>query len=445
MKKIKDEDSIKIQIDGDDTIQVSSLKSLTSKMKHILNYLHNYTLSNIISFLDWPTVAYMIGLIILGLIMVFSSTMYLGQTISGSGPLQSTFTQSISIVIGLFMFMVVFLIPTSWYKNPTYIIFANVVIILLLLLTRIIGLTVGGARSWLSIGGMSIQPSELSKIVAIITWIWISDYSHREFRLSRELFHNFPSRTHFIVGASIITFLLIALQPDYGMLIIIISAISLMWLVDHASQRTNMKVYAGLIILFGVFRVVASNFADRLIQTNIHFFERIGIFMNPFIDQANTGYQSINAYVAFSRGGLFGVGIGQGVMKRGQIPAIHNDFILANIAEEIGFVGVTLLIMVYLLLFFRLFKWSAKAFSPFRARMIMGLTIILMIQTFVNIGGVIGLIPMTGVTLPFVSAGGSSMIITLMTFAIILKMIYEEKMLSQEADIDKRREYIGNH
>lgn len=407
----------------------SSPNDLSHGLSQFKDYFNNYSFSNILLYIDWPTVAMLIGLIIFGLFMVFSSTMYLGKIQAGSGPLQATFTQSISIVIGFFLCIVVFLIPTSWYKNPKYILFANLLVISLLLLTRIIGITSGGARSWLSLGPMSIQPSEFSKIVAVITWIWIADYSHREFRISRELFYNFPSMQQFIVASSILSLILIALQPDFGMLIIITLAISLMWLIDHASKQTNMKVYAALIVLFGVLRVAASNFSEQLLQTNIHFFERIGIFMNPFIDQTNTGYQSVNAYVAFSRGGLFGVGIGQGLMKRGQIPAIHNDFILANIGEEIGFIGVLLLLLTYFCLFFRLLKWSAICQNPFRSRMITGLTIIIMIQTLVNIGGVMGLIPMTGVTLPLISAGGSSMIITIVTFAIILKMIYEEQML----------------
>lgn len=395
--------------------------------QEVKDYFQQFRWSNLMKHIDLPTIAIVIGLIIFGLIMVFSASMYIALKNAGSGPLQVTYTQSVSIVLGFILFVVIFLIPTNFYREPNIILIVNIIMVLLLLATRFFGLEEGGAKSWLRIGGFSLQASELAKIVTVVTWIWISDYSNREFRLSKELFKNGISRRMMIIALSLLSLLLIALQPDYGMFFIIIGSICLIWLIDNASQRINMGIYGFLIIGYGLFRALASQFSEALISTEYHFFERIGIFINPFIDPANKGYQSINGYVAFSRGGFFGVGLGQGLMKRGQIPAINNDFIIANIAEEIGFVGVMLLMTVYFILFFRLLKWSAKCLNPYRSRMILGLTTILMIQTFVNVGGVMGIIPMTGVTLPLISAGGSSMIITLMTLAIILKMIFEDQ------------------
>ncbi|MGY4105679.1 FtsW/RodA/SpoVE family cell cycle protein [Ignavigranum ruoffiae] len=372
---------------------------------------------------DWPIFFFMATLIIFGLVMVFSSTMFLPINGGPADPFSALWRQIAAVMAGLLLGVIAFVTPSRYYRNPVILLLAMTVIILLLLYTRFFGQEAFGAKSWIFLFGFSFQPSELTKVFAMLSIAWLSEYTSREVRLTQEAFRKFPI-PNLLVVSLIITLALIFLQPDLGMLLIIALSLGFFWLIQKEKQGRNLIAYVACIVLFGVFYAFSSYFSTYLIQSGTHFLERLGIFVNPFADPSGVGYQLVNGYTAMSKGSWLGQGLGQGTMKYGQIPAINNDFILVNIIEELGFIGGIILLMIFLMFFMRLFRKAALMVDPYRSKVITGLALVLVIQTATNIGGVLGIIPLTGVTLPFISSGGSSIIISMVGVFLILKMIY---------------------
>lgn len=376
---------------------------------------------------DWKIFILVMILIGFGLVMVFSSTMYLPVNGGPAQPLDFIFKQMVAVVVGLVLSVIIFVIPIKYFQQVHFLLMAMVLIILLLIYTRLFGQEAFGAQSWIYLFGLSFQPSELSKIFAILSMAWLLEYTDREVRLTREEFRNKPIPT-LLLGSILMTLFLIIIQPDMGMFIILVLTLLIQNAVHKWDKEGNFFVYGGFVFLFALLLIFSNLFSSQLIHSGNHMLERIGIFVNPFEDPAGIGYQLVNGYAAISKGGWFGQGLGQGSMKYGQIPAIHNDFIIANIAEELGLLGVISLFVIFLLLFVLIFRRAVLMNNSFRSTVITGLGLVLAVQTAINLGGVFGIIPLTGVTLPFISSGGSSMIICITCVAFILKFIYQDNL-----------------
>lgn len=373
-------------------------------------------------YIDKAIVYIVLAIIVFGLINLFSATMY----VKDINPVRELIKQIASIILGTLLGVAVFAMPTKYIKNINLLIMSNGFILLLLVYTFVKGTVSGGARSWIYPLGISFQPSELFKIMSIITMSWLIEHVNREFILSKESVQK-NRKFWILLGIMIANLTLILMQPDFGMFTIIVASVGLLWCMHKLSLFWNSLVYGLIILGVVVLPVFVSPYAETLIQSGNHILERIGIFMNPFIDQSGVGYQIVSGYIALSRGGWKGVGLGNGMMKRGMLPAVENDFIIANIIEENGLLTLIILLLTYWTLYFIIFKRAAECRDDFRSRVISGMGMILFIQTMVNISGVLGMIPMTGVTLPLISAGGTSITITLLCISIILKMIHEEK------------------
>lgn len=397
------------------------------------NFIRDYWLHFKDNF-DWPTFFLMWTLIIFGLVMVFSSTMYLPVNGGPADPFSALWRQVTAVIAGTILGGLAFAIPNRYYRNPVILLAAMTMIIILLIYTRFFGQEAFGAKSWIFIFGFSFQPSELNKVFAMLSLAWLSEYTSRELRLTQEAFRKWPIPNLLAVSLFVSLFMIL-IQPDLGMLLILALSLFFFWMVQKEGQRWNLIAYFAFIILFGVFYVFSSYFSTYLIQSGRHFLERLGIFVNPFADPSGVGYQLVNGYTAMSKGGWFGQGLGQGTMKYGQIPAINNDFILVNIIEELGLIGGIILLLIFLMLFMRVFRKAAQMSDPYRSKVITGLALVLVIQTAINLGGVLGIIPLTGVTLPFISSGGSSIIISMVAVFLILKMIYlDNKEQGQEIE-----------
>lgn len=376
---------------------------------------------------DWKIFFLVMILIVFGLVMVFSSTMYLPVNGGPAQPLDFILKQAAAVAIGFILSIIIFIIPIKYFHQVHILLMAMFLIILLLLYTQFFGQTAYGAQSWIIFFGLSFQPSELSKIFAIVSMAWLLEYTDREVRLTREEFKNKPIPS-LLIGSIILTLFLIMAQPDMGMFIILLLTLLIQNAIHKWNKGYNYLLYAGFALAFALLLMFSNLFSNQLIHSGNHILERIGIFVNPFEDPSGVGYQLVNGYAAISKGGWFGQGIGQGTMKYGQIPAIHNDFIVANVAEELGLFGVASLFLVFLLLFVLIFYRAVTMINPFRSTVITGLGLVLLVQTFINLGGVFGIIPLTGVTLPFISSGGSSMIICIICMAFILKFIYQDNL-----------------
>lgn len=358
-------------------------------------------------------------LVAVGLIMVFSSSMYIvnGESGMSSDPMGELIKQGLAVFLGSGLALIAFILPKAVYREINLVLLANGFLLVLLILTLLIGITSGGSTSWLPIFSFSLQPSEFFKIVFVISFAWILTYQHREVNLSKDQDTN--RKLTVLVCMLIAAIAIIAAQPDWGMVIIILAVAIVMFLIDRATWRQMALILSAVFIAMALVRSVA-----HLIPESLHgmhyILDRIAAFGNPFYSPDEYGYQIINGFVAFSRGGWLGVGLGQGMMKRdNNLPAINTDYIIANIAEELGFVGVFLVLGVLFLLICRIYYLSSQVRYRQDRLVLVGLASMLLVQSFVNVGGALGLIPLTGVTLPFISMGGSSMVTSLLMMGLI--------------------------
>lgn len=377
----------------------------------INNNLHNF------SYIDWFIVGLVILITLIGLVAIYSATMYKNST-------DDLATQTASLFIGIALMAVLVYVPIQWIKSGLSMGFSNVIVLILLLYTNCFGEIVNGARSWITIF-ITFQPSELFKVTSILMIAWSSAYVNREEILSQR---KFPK---FVLLGTVLMFvsglLLIGSQPDFGMAVIIGGSIFITFSLLHASPKRNLTLFATLILVYGLFYFWASNNSEWLINQNFHVFSRIAVFTNPFNFSQEEGYQLIEGFKAIQAGGLFGVGLGNGQAKYGSLPAIETDFIIANIAEESGFVGILIVLGLLFTLILFLYQRAAKIRDLQERAIVVGVATMMLIQIGINIAGMLSFIPLTGVTLPFISYGGTSLIVSYIMIGLALRMIIESK------------------
>ena len=395
--------------------------------------------------MDW-WILLIVGLLsVYSLIMVYSSTQYLlenGATVPT--PLHYLSRQMFGIGLGLAVSAVAICLPYRLYIEPFWLFVANGLIAFLILLTRFIGVSGGGARSWLSFMGLNFQPGELAKIGLILLMGILCVKSRREVLLTKERwFANMDYESVISIGLMLLDLVLIFAQPDMGMFMIISATlllVALALIMNSKTQKVVLLILAGLGI--GLITWIYTN-ADKLATSDHYQLRRFGSFVNPFKYAKAAGYQLVNAYIAISRGGLFGRGIGHSLTKQEGLPAGHTDYILAVIGEESGLVGLVVVVLLLSALIFLCFRWAAKSQDTFRRAVFTGVGCLLLVQSSLNIGGVSGLVPLTGVTLPFVSYGGTSMVLTMMLVGVLQVMIIEEKRVLEAQVSPVKEDYHG--
>jgi cell division protein FtsW (lipid II flippase) len=321
------------------------------------------------------------------------------------------------LMVGLGLFAVIILLLRNYRKLDDYIYLLGIIGVLLLLFTITFGQEINGARLWIRFGGMSIQPGEFAKVLIII---FLAGYlnSKREL-LSITTWHflgiPMPSLKHLMPLITMwgLSFVLLLMMNDLGTSLLFFGTFLAMLYI--ATGRPAYPVLGG--VLFAGGAVFA-----YIVKFTVH--TRVDIWLNPWSDASGAGYQIVQSIFAISDGGLFGAGLGKGYLlfQSGEpiIPALHTDFIFSAIAEELGLAGATALIILYLLLFYRGFKVAAASDDGFSKLLAAGISAALALQTFVIIGGVMKLIPLTGITLPFVSYGGSSIVANFAALALLL-------------------------
>ncbi|WP_124058079.1 FtsW/RodA/SpoVE family cell cycle protein [Vaginisenegalia massiliensis] len=375
--------------------------------------------------LDRVILVLVLILILIGFAMVFSATMYLDESGTGiTNPYAYFIKQFGAFIMGIFGFSAIIMMPYDFFAKLKPLLFFGIGVAVLLFLTYLKGAIGGGAKSWLLLGPISFQPSELSKIGLTLLIAWLSVNTEREHILSAKGFR--VKDFHLSVAVILITVLLIFIQPDFGMLIIISLTNLISFVVNHYNKRINQIFWIASLAIITFLYWFIRTYGHQFIGINFRI-DRFISFINPFDYARNEGYQLINGYLAFSRGGWFGRGLGQSITKQGFLPAGHTDFILAVIAEELGFVGVSVVVLLFFALFFYLYRWASACQDSYRRHALTGLTTLLLIQAMINMGGATGLVPLTGVTLPFISYGGSSLLISILMIGIIQRLIIAEK------------------
>ncbi len=336
-----------------------------------------------------------------GLLMIYSSS-NIWANYRFNNPYKYLVNQSIFLLIGYFLICFVIKIPYQLYKKYSNKILFICLILLILVLIPGIGTIRNGSRSWFGIGPFGIQPSEFTKLGLII---FTSKY------LANNKIKDIKTSVLPILIVVILIFGLIMLQPDFGTGVIIV--ISIIFLLFVSGVNMNFFIKMGILGLIGI--VVLVIIAPYRMA-------RITSFLNPWSDPLGSGFQIIQSLYAIGPGGLLGMGLGNSIQKHFYLPEPQTDFIFSIISEELGFAGVIIVASLFITIIYRGLKISINQEDKFSKYLAFGITFSIAFQTILNLMVVVGLIPVTGVTLPFLSYGGSSLLISMIEIGILLNI-----------------------
>lgn len=312
--------------------------------------------------------------------------------------------QGLFLIVGYILLFVVSKIPYSLYKDKANIIFIICSILLVLVLIPGIGTVRNGSRSWFGIGSFGIQPSEFTKLGLII---FTSKYLANNNRIVKDI----KSGVLPILSVILFIFFLIMLEPDFGTGVVIVMTIIVLLFVSGVKMDFFVKI--GILGLIGI---------AALVIIAPYRMQRIVSFLNPWSDPLGSGFQIIQSLYAIGPGGLLGLGFGNSVQKHFYLPEPQTDFIFSIISEEFGFMGVLIVSLLFMTIIYIGFKIAMKVEDLFGKYLAFGITFGLAFQAMLNLMVVTNLIPVTGVTLPFLSYGGSSLLITMCSMGILLNI-----------------------
>lgn len=352
--------------------------------------------------MDGVLVGALITLIAFGVVMVYSASAVFAAQRYGNGQM-FLFRQAIYAFIGLSLMFFVAQIPYQRLRHVTY---PLLVCASMLLVAVNVGLgrSAGGASRWIHLGPINVQPSELAKL-ALVLWLAYS--------LSKKAEHIKTFSVGFLPHVLVAgLFMLLCLkQPDFGGAIIL--GLLTFVLLFAAGAKLGYILGAGLLALpIAYMLVVGSQYRMRRIQA----------FLAPFEHRYDAGYQIAESLMGFGAGGVSGVGIGDGKQKLFFLPEAHTDFISAIIGEELGFVGICAVIIAFLIMVWRGLRIAYRANDDYGMYLATGITFLIALQAFTNLAVAMGLLPTKGLTLPFVSYGGSSLVVSCIAAGILLSV-----------------------
>lgn len=353
-------------------------------------------------------------LLSLGLVMVYSASIAIAEAGRGTGGYAAHFLMrhGVYLLIGILVGLIAFQVPMPiWQKYSFYLLLFGVLLLVLVLIPGI-GREVNGSRRWLSLPVVSLQPSEFVKLFVVI---YAADYTTRK-RVHLDNFRKgfFPM----LVVMSVIGLLLLK-EPDFGAFVVITAIV----MATLFLGGVNLKAFMGLISILIVGLLT-------LIWIEPYRMQRIVGFMDPWIDPYGKGYQLSHALIAFGRGEWLGVGLGGSVEKLFYLPEAHTDFLLAVIAEELGFIGVVAVVILFAGLVVRSFvigRQAAMQERHFSALVAQGIGVWLGVQALINMGVNMGILPTKGLTLPLMSFGGSSIVANCVALAVLLRVDWENR------------------
>jgi cell division protein FtsW len=358
------------------------------------------------------------ALLAIGLVMVYSASIATAEAGRYTGH-QATYylvRHSLFMAIGLAVAMAAFMVPTQKWQKYAPVLFVIGVVLLILVLIPGIGKSVNGSRRWISLLVFNMQPSELMKLFAVL---YAADYAVRKGAVRHRFVQSFVPM--FIVMALVGALLL--LEPDMGAFVVICAiAMGMLWLGGF-----NLKI-------FGALTVALPLAFAALIFSSEYRMQRVLGFLDPWSDPYGKGYQLSHALIAFGRGEWLGVGLGGSVEKLFYLPEAHTDFLLAVIAEELGLFGVTAVLLLFGWLIVRAFaigRQAAMSDRLYAALVAQGIGVWLGVQAMINIGVNMGVLPTKGLTLPFLSFGGSGVVVNMVAVAVLLRIDYENRRVAR--------------
>ena len=352
---------------------------------------------------DWLLFFIVAGLSVFGIFVIYSATRTLNTN-------TNVIVQSGAFIIGTVLLFLICRFDYEQFKNlvkPIYIF--SVIMLIAVLLFGITG--DWGARSWIRFGAIGIQPSEIAKVCFIITFSY--HLSKVEDSINKILVI-FGLLLHLLVLVG-----LIMLQPDLGSTLVFIFMFVCMMFTAKISWKYIVPVLsAGVLSVPLIYKFVLSEFQQKRIQ----------VFLNPDLDPLNRGYNVIQSKIAVGSGQLWGKGFLQGTQNQlGYLPTKYTDFIFSVVAEEFGFIGAVIVAAALFVIIWRCFKTAQRADNPFGKYVCVGVAAMLLFHSFENMGMCIGLMPVTGIPLPFVSYGGTSMVTNLAAIGLVMSVAYHNK------------------
>ena len=373
-------------------------------------------MKKVLSKIDKPLFFAMLAFFIFGLIMIFSSSTIVSVVGFNKEPYNFFIKQALFLTVGLIAFFIILFIPTKNYKKLSK--FLLFVIIIALGGLIVYGELTNNAKSWYYIGPFSIQPSEFAKTI-LIMYMGVYYFERKKELDSKNILFR-PLLTAFLI------FALVFLQPDLGTAIII-SAIAILTYFSLPIEKSHKKNMLILLLIMALIAVGVYFVAGKKILTTTQL-NRFN-FQEPCKRYTeDSGYQVCNGYIAINSGGLFGVGLGNSTQKYLYLPEAHTDFIFPIVIEELGAITGVLVILGYIFILYRILKISHDSNNLRNSIMAYGVAIYIFCHIAVNLIGILGLGPMTGVPLPFLSYGGSFALNLMMAFGIVQRVAVENKL-----------------
>jgi len=365
---------------------------------------------------DRPLFIAILLLVAFGLVMVYSASAVMAAQRLHQ-PAYFLVRQVIYAVVGIFVMLVVSRIDYHFYRKVVYP-FLGLSVLGLLACHTPLGMTINGAARWIDAGPITIQPSEFVK-VALTMWL---SYSLAKKSLKIKSF-SIGFLPHLIVPGAVI--LLCLLQPDFGTSVVI--AVLTFSLLFIAGAKLGYMMAAG---------IVAAPIAYALVAGSEYRLKRLLTFLDPLSTRFGDGYQLSQSMFGFGAGGVAGVGLGDGLQKFLFLPEAHNDFIAAIVGEELGVIGIWGMLLLFAIVVARGVRIGIRAKDEFGTYLAMGLTILIGVQVLFNLGVAMGLLPTKGLNLPFISFGGSALVVSLFSVGVLLNISRERPAPAEQLDED---------
>lgn len=374
-------------------------------------------------------------LVVFGIVMVYSASSDI-LLVNGFNPAIYGIRQAIYAFCAIFLVgALCFFLKLGIFKSRRFV--AGFLAICLLMLFYLICLklfkgsaaAVNGSVGWIDLKIIKIQPLEIAKLSLVIYLAYFLDRHDGSFKKG----HIIQNLSRPAILAAFMMFLVI-IEPDFGGTAVLAMIVIVMFSVSGVPAKNAVLclIGIGISVFLLVFLIIKWN--PEFLQESYQY-RRFLSFLHPFELEQKGGAQLVNSYYAIHNGGLLGVGLGNSMQKRGYLPEPYTDFILAIIAEEIGVIGALLVLGLLFYLIFSIMEVGNKASSQFNALVCFGIATIIFTQTFFNVGAVLGLLPITGVTLPFISYGGSSLLVLSAAIGIVLNISANERIKKEKEEL----------
>ena len=374
---------------------------------------------------------YVIWVVILlssfGIVMVYSASIaYAEQASKGMNSQLYLEKHLIYVVVGLILSGFVFRVPMHLWQKYSGHLFVLGLMLLVVVLIPGIGKMANGARRWLPLGLFNVQPSECMKLFTVL---YVSDYAVRKSHHLQNLKRGFLP----VMMAMILVAFLLLREPDFGTLMVVLMVtMGLLFL-----GGIHWRIFSSLLVL-----VLIS--VTLLVVSSPYRLIRVMGFLDPWEDPFGKGYQLSQSLIAFGRGEWLGVGLGRSIEKLLYLPEAYTDFVMAVVGEEFGFLGVFATVICFFVLIYRAFSIGIEARKfdmPYSSLVAQGIGLWMAVQVFVNIGVSFGMLPTKGLTLPFLSFGGSSLVTNLVAIAILLRIDWENRRMMHSGEKPKRSQW----